>query len=311
MNMIDASNDPERAEQSCASCKRLKRRCSKDLPTCLLCSRVGRRCDYSIGPVTPTRSDPGSSNARVQTRSGTPTSFLFRSDVLPNPFVPPTPSKGPSDLATCFLDSVAMRGVEAALPCDLLWRHVCSGLGEVSADEAASIADRYFSTTHSWLPIGKFRSHSRWLKYCCLTPVIVSKLRVLRSLRSAQLPIDADVQILLHAMRLDHDDSSASQHLSDDEYAKDQRIRYQKVKTALFAIEQSARFSTNFLAAHALLALHEIGHGIFPAAYLTVGNLARLFCALGLHDRKKATQILPRPGTSLLPNHTPVLMEQL
>jgi hypothetical protein len=105
-------------------------------------------------------------------------------------------------------------------------------------------------------------------------------------------------------MRLDHDDSIASQHLSEDDYARDQRTRYQKVKTALFAIEQSARFSTNFLAAHALLALHEIGHGIFPAAYLTVGNLARLFCALGLHDRKKATQILPRPGMSLFPNHT-------
>ena len=161
MSAIDASNDPERAEQSCASCKRLKRRCSKDLPTCLLCSRVGRRCDYSTGPVTPTRSDPDSSTARLQTRSGTPSSFLFRSDVLPNPFVPPTPSRGPSNLATCFLDSVAMRGVEAALPCDLLWRDVCSGLGEVSADEAASITDRYFSTTHSWLPIGTSRFRSR------------------------------------------------------------------------------------------------------------------------------------------------------
>jgi len=111
-------------------------------------------------------------------------------------------------------------------------------------------------------------------------------------------------------MRLDHDDSLSRQHWSDEEFAKDQRTRYQQVKTALFAIEQSARFSTNFLAAHALLALHEIGHGIFPAAYLTVGNLARLFCALGLHDRKKATQILPRPGMSLLPNRKSRMKEQ-
>jgi hypothetical protein len=167
MNTIGAANDCERAEQSCASCKRLKRRCSKDLPTCMLCSRVRRRCDYSIAPVTPTRSDPDSSTARVETRSGTPSSFLFRSDVLPNPFVPPSSTKRSSDLATCFLDSVAMRGVEAALPCNLLWRDVCSGLGEVSADEAASIADRYFSTTHSWLPIGKF--HIIWLQHRCLT----------------------------------------------------------------------------------------------------------------------------------------------
>lgn len=158
MNTIDSSNNSERAEQSCASCKRLKRRCSKDLPTCLLCSRVGRRCDYSVAPVTPTRSDPDSTTARLQTRSGTPSSFVFRSDVLPNPFVPPTSPSRSSTLATCFLDSVATRGVDAALPCDLLWRDVCPGLGEVSADEAASIADRYFSTTHLWLPIGPFCS---------------------------------------------------------------------------------------------------------------------------------------------------------
>jgi hypothetical protein len=175
MNAIDASNDSERAEQSCASCKRLKRRCSKDLPTCLLCSRVGRRCDYSTGPVTPTRSDPDSGSARLQTRSGTPSSFLFRSDVLPNPFVPPTPSRGSSNLATCFLDSVAMRGVDAALPCDLLWRDVCSGLGEVSADEAARVADRYFGTTHSWLPIGKLFCCTSLLQCHFLTPHVLSQ----------------------------------------------------------------------------------------------------------------------------------------
>jgi hypothetical protein len=97
-------------------------------------------------------------------------------------------------------------------------------------------------------------------------------------------------------MQLDHEDDSSSPPSSNG--GRDQEIkgRYQKVKLALFALEQSARFSTNLLAGYALLALHEIGHGIFPAAYLTVSNLARLFCALGLHDRTKATQILPRPG---------------
>jgi len=150
MSTIDGNDHPERAEQSCASCKRLKRRCSKDLPTCLLCSRVGRRCDYTVGPLTPTRSDPDSSNTRLQTRPGTPNAFSFRANVVPNPFVP---SREPSNLATCFLDSVAMRGVDATLPCDLLWLDVCPGMDALAADQAASITDRYFSTTHSWLPI--------------------------------------------------------------------------------------------------------------------------------------------------------------
>lgn len=100
-------------------------------------------------------------------------------------------------------------------------------------------------------------------------------------------------------MQLDHEDDSPSPPTSNGRSNHEAKGRYQKVKFALFALEQSARFSTNLLAAYTLLALHEIGHGIFPAAYLTVSNLARLFCALGLHDRTKATQILPRPGMSL------------
>jgi hypothetical protein len=105
------------------------------------------------------------------------------------------------------------------------------------------------------------------------------------------------MQVLLHAMQLDHEDDSSRQQPPSRTHTQETKTRYQRVKLSLFALEQSARFSTNLLAASALLALHEIGHGIFPAAYLTVSNLARLFCALGLHDRTKATQILPRPGT--------------
>jgi hypothetical protein len=105
------------------------------------------------------------------------------------------------------------------------------------------------------------------------------------------------MQVLLHAMQLDHEDDSSRQQGLSRNHSQETKARYQRVKLSLFALEQSARFSTNLLAAYALLALHEIGHGIFPAAYLTVSNVARLFCALGLHDRTKATQILPRPGT--------------
>jgi len=97
-------------------------------------------------------------------------------------------------------------------------------------------------------------------------------------------------------MQLDHEDDSPSPPSPSGRSDPGVKGRYQRVKLALLVLEQSARFSTNLLAAYALLALHEIGHGIFPAAYLTVSNLARLFCALGLHDRTKATQILPRPG---------------
>lgn len=148
---------PERAEQSCVSCKRLKRRCSKDLPTCELCTRVGRRCNYSATPSTPTRSDTEPSTGRIQSRTYTPAtaSFPFRSDVLLTPSLPNVTSEGSLDLAPCFLDSIATRGMDVALPHTLSWRDVCPDSDDVSKDEASNIMDRYFSTTHSWLPISK------------------------------------------------------------------------------------------------------------------------------------------------------------
>jgi hypothetical protein len=35
----------------------------------------------------------------------------------------------------------------------LLWRDVCPNGEDISKDEASSILERYFSTTHSWFPI--------------------------------------------------------------------------------------------------------------------------------------------------------------
>lgn len=127
--METIGDQAERAEQSCASCKRLKRRCSKDLPACQLCSRVGRRCDYSSIPSTPTRSDTEPRAERIGGRTETPSSFPFRSDVSLAPFVSDISSKTSSELATCFLDSVATRGVEVTPPSALLWRDVCPNGG--------------------------------------------------------------------------------------------------------------------------------------------------------------------------------------
>lgn len=154
--METIGDQPERAEQSCASCKRLKRRCSKDLPRCQLCSRVGRRCDYSSVPSTPTRSDTEPRTERIRGRAGTPSSFPIGSDVSLAPFVSDVPSKESSELATCFLDSVATRGMDVRPPSTLLWRDVCPGGEDLSKDEASNIVGRYFSTTHSWLPVGAY-----------------------------------------------------------------------------------------------------------------------------------------------------------
>lgn len=110
-------------------------------------------------------------------------------------------------------------------------------------------------------------------------------MRLYRALSVDTLIHSADVQVLLYVMQLSVMPSSESRSTV-----------YGLLKTAIFNLEQYAQFSTNFLSAYALLALHELGQGLFPAAYMTVGNLARIFYALGFHDRRNATQMLRRSG---------------
>jgi hypothetical protein len=52
-----APHSPLKSNQACLSCKKQKRKCDKNLPSCSLCSRMQRACDYSIAPPTPSRDD--------------------------------------------------------------------------------------------------------------------------------------------------------------------------------------------------------------------------------------------------------------
>lgn len=71
---------------------------------------------------------------------------------------------------------------------------------------------------------------------------------------------------------------------------------YQDVKSFYQYIETSNGFSVQMIQALLLIALYEVGHGIYPAAYLTIGNAARIGRGVGLHDQA-APQMLPRCST--------------
>ena len=55
--------------------------------------------------------------------------------------------------------------------------------------------------------------------------------------------------------------------------------------------------SLHILQATILIAVHGIGHCIYPAGYLTVGHCARIGIMFGLHDLKNATQLFKDPDT--------------
>lgn len=159
-----ASSEDGRAELSCIQCKKLKRRCSKDLPACLLCSRVRRRCEYPKPPSTLAR--PISSSAfgspGTQSRVRTPISLSSRFDApsAPNP-------QTSSSLAGCFVDSVASRGKDAAVPVDLLWKDICPGALPFTHTEARNVVEEYYRSTHTWFPISETYMDS--IPKSCLT----------------------------------------------------------------------------------------------------------------------------------------------
>lgn len=113
----------------------------------------------------------------------------------------------------------------------------------------------------------------------------VSKVRLHRLIDSEASVTAADLQALLLVMRLNCEPPSESTS-----------THYKIAKATTSALEQYGLFTTNSLSACALLAVYEVGQGILPAAWLSVNGLIGLFCALGIHDKIKAVQILRRPG---------------
>lgn len=71
---------------------------------------------------------------------------------------------------------------------------------------------------------------------------------------------------------------------------------YAVAKRCYAYIEANAIVSVKVLQAYLLVGLYEIAHAIYPAAYLTIGGCASLGHALGIHDRKRAAQLMPTVG---------------
>ena len=167
--------------------------------------------------------------------------------------------------ATWFLDSVAMRGRQHLLhQHDIYWHEVVATLPPLSVQEATNILGVYRKTTHTWLPC-------------------VSLKRLCRQLESGDEITAADKTAMLYAMKL----LSTSPLLSA-------KSIYTAVKHVLDACESVSQHSPSLLAAQILLAFYEAGQGFYPAAYYNLSRCSRMCHAMGLHDKKKATQLLAK-----------------
>lgn len=147
------------AEFSCVSCRRLKRKCSKDLPTCSLCSRVGRTCLYQSPTSNPDSSyNISSDQSSSQHING---DVVAPGNIATPPVIAgfkPLPLSSRSPLVHSFLDSISMRGEEPALANGLQWQQLHRDAEPMPLKAAWAVADRFFETTYDWLPIGEWKT---------------------------------------------------------------------------------------------------------------------------------------------------------
>ncbi|KAI5467616.1 hypothetical protein BGZ63DRAFT_419312 [Mariannaea sp. PMI_226] len=144
--------------------------------------------------------------------------------------------------------------------------HISCWLGS----DVNTIYEHYFNSVDTWLPF-------------------VSRKRLKQGIQANDLKEASGLALLLLCMKLaseqpdPHGSSSADSAL------------YKAAKSYLVTVEELSPASLHLFQSLVLIALYELGHGIFPAAYLTVGRAARLGILRGYHDRKNATQLFTTP----------------
>jgi len=130
---------------------------------------------------------------------------------------------------------------------------------------------RYFENFDAWMPI-------------------INRSRLGRLLDMASTEMRSDLALLLLSMRLIQEVP-----IYDD---AERLPIYIATKRFCFALEMAGTYSLLKVQAGLLIAVYELGHGVLPAAYTSVGACARQGISLGIH-KKDAPQILRKPRSWL------------
>lgn len=310
------SNGAALAPQACQNCRKQKRKCDKQMPSCSLCNRIGRICDYSVdhqssapsseefaalrqkvadleglltrsagnnfgptsngssGGVNLGNTGPWSNNvgsngsgswSNGMSNGSSPANLLSLTPPSNQPMWP-----GPSTFPSLFfLDSEAFdyERYQIQPPYVKVPPGALSALG--NSTELRQMIEQYFETVQTYFPM-------------------VSKIRLYQHLSNPMHEPGADMALLFLSMKLITSEVP--------EGMPSQTQLYQDVKSFLNHIEAQNGYSIQLIQSLLLVSLYELGHAIYPAAYMSIGNAARLGHVLGIHDRT-APQMLPRPMT--------------
>ncbi|KAF2137186.1 uncharacterized protein K452DRAFT_321892 [Aplosporella prunicola CBS 121167] len=276
-----SGSTPALAQQACSTCRKQRRRCTKELPACLLCRRLAKPCEYSEN--LPSRSDqdelaylrdrvadlenkltalqPGPNSSETSSATGLINSHLFSS-------TEPSSQLQPAFPTSFFLDSQIFRDNRETIitPNVELPRAFTDHPGE--AANVNDVVRKHFSDLHTYFPI-------------------ISKVRIYQRITNPTQSLLSDTKLLLACMQLFQQPDSTTPCSG----------LYLSCKSLYTNTERKNVYSVHLLQALLLIALYEIFHAIYPAAYITVGHCARLGISMGLHDQQ-SLQMLPRPTTS-------------
>ncbi|KAL2793291.1 fungal-specific transcription factor domain-containing protein [Aspergillus keveii] len=268
---MEATSRPTQAAQVCKNCKDRKRKCDKLLPKCSLCSRKNLRCDYRYTRTEQnTLLSPSSPAVPALTDSHTV------SRVPPNDGDKDRQEIPPLTLSTIlFLDPTLLQHGPLQVEPDQHGAYIPSYITATigSLEEIRRTADEFFETVHPWMPIiSKARFHDVYL-------------------RDSANHNTADIALLLLAIRLIISNQTQDRKLGIYDWIK---YFYQKV-------EGSGTPSILVLQANIFIALYELGHGLYPNAYMTIGACARYLYVLGINgtSSRKVNMNPPRP-TSMI-----------
>ncbi|XXH05392.1 kynurenine 3-monooxygenase, mitochondrial precursor [Hypoxylon texense] len=260
--------------------RKLKRKCPKELPACSLCLRLDKRCEYpprvrdsnggdiresstsSRSPITNGEIEIDRHN--LQSSGGSQSEELVESPRAANS----AHRNIDTFPAIFFLDSEVCT---KPLSSDCNPPMTPVALLDNLPPETRGVYVQYFSTIQKWLPI-------------------LSKKRVRRSMAEFGLAADSPSHLLFLCMNL------VSEPLSPGVPARANKT-YSRTLEALFKVENSCLPCIQILQSVILLSVYEIGHAIYPAAYLHVGHASRLCVMIGLHDRKNAAQLFKDTNT--------------
>ena len=156
-----------------------------------------------------------------------------------------------------FLDpGILQHGqVEVCQAASPVAEHILHLLGDL--DDVRATACRYFDHIHSWMPF-------------------ISKKRFYDLYLPSPFQSRSDIVLLLLSLKL-------ITTLPPTRPRNPQTLLYQAVKHFQLQVEGSSILSLQILQAAVLIALYELGHAIYPTAFLSVGACARYAYALGIN----------------------------